>query len=120
MAQNLSMRPVGPTYALSVTNAQHATVQIQPVQADIVNYATFYNTSTNTICVACCQSGQTVPTLGFPTDGTPTAITSFVLGPNQDSPLIVAVPANGFGVSAIASAAGPSNLYVTPVSSAGT
>jgi hypothetical protein len=121
MAQSISFRPIGSTFALSVGTAQHATVQIPAVQGDLSNYIAAYNSGTTQICMAFAPAGQAVPTLAFPVDGAPTNLPpgylTFMLPGSMPEPLVIVVPANGFAVSAIGSAAGPSIIFLTQVAS---
>ena len=121
MAESIVHRPAGPTYALSVTNTQHAAVAVTNFSNDVVPYAAFTNPGSVAVCVAVYQLSQTggaqQPTLVFPVDGTPTTITSFLLPPLMEVPIVLAVPTgnDGFSVTAIGAAAGPTIIYVTPV-----
>lgn len=110
-------RPAGPTYALSVGAAQHAAVGVPASSNDQNNYAEFLNVGATDICVVVSpyKSTAATPALAFPVDGTPTVPNSFILPHGMTVPRTVQVPANGFCVSAIGSAAGPSIMYVTPV-----
>lgn len=110
-------RPVGPTYALSVTASAHAAVAVAPCGSDSSNYAEFTNPGSTDVCVVVAPYAATpfVPALVFPVDGTPTLPNSFMLPHGMIEPRVVAVPANGFCVGAIGSGAGPSIIYVTPV-----
>lgn len=112
-------RPVGPTYALSVTASAHAAVAVLAIGNDTSNYAEFLNVGATDVCVVLAPlpaSGTpAVPTLVFPVDGTPTVPNSFMLPHGMTAPRVVAVPGSGFSVGAIGSAAGPSIIYITPV-----
>lgn len=115
------IKPAGPTYALSVTATQHAAVAITASTAD-ADGAAFINTGTTVICVAVYPLSSTgaaqAPALVFPVDGTPTVPVSFILPAGMIEPKFVAVPMgnNGFSVTAIGSGAGPSIVYVNPIS----
>lgn len=117
MAQSIVVRSIGPTYALSVTASQHAAVGIVPLNRDICNFAAFTNSGATDICITWSPYNTTPATeaLVFPVDGTPTIPNSFIIRAATIVPVIIAVPANGFCLSAIGSGAGPSILYVTPV-----
>ena len=119
MATLIAMRPVGPTYALSVANTQHTSVSINPTGNDQCNFASFYNSGSTQVCVVTAPNATPplTPTLVFPLDGAPTVPNSFILPASMTQDKIISVPANGFSVSAIASAAGPAIIYVTPVGS---
>lgn len=124
MAVSVVIKPAGPSTLLSVGNTQHAGVAVFPTTNEATGYAAFWNTSTTVyiiVGVYPLNTSGTVPTaqsLAIPTDGNNTGMESFVLPPNMSFPMIVAVPTyggNGFAVTAIASAAGPTAMYVTPV-----
>ena len=121
MSLSVVYRPSGPTAALSVANTQHAAVAITDMTNDVASYASFINRGATDICVAVYPLSQTgtaqAPTLVFPVDGTPTIPMSFILPASMVQPLVITVPNsnNGFSVTAIGSAAGPSIMYVTPV-----
>jgi hypothetical protein len=114
-------RPIGPTYALSVANTQTVPIAVAMPVGETMNYAEFINTGSTTVCVVIGPAPKgvaapTTPTLVFPVAGAPTVPTSFILGPSMQEPRVVPVPANGFAVSAIGSAAGPATVFITPVS----
>lgn len=125
--QSIGYRVAGPTVALSVVATQHAAVAVLPtLQSDQVNFALFLNSSAASVqvCVVVAQLPATgtaaTPVLVFPVDGTPTVPASFLLPPGMTTPIMMAVPqgqgpSGGFSVSAIANAAGPSVIYITPV-----
>jgi hypothetical protein len=119
MSYTIAHKPVGPTYALSVANTQHAAVAVAPVQGDISRFAEFVNLGATDVCVVVAPYAATpaTPTLVFPVDGTPTVPNSFMLPHGMVTPRVVAIPANGFSVSAIGSAAGPSIIYITQLAS---
>ena len=121
MSNSIVYRSAGPTYALSVANTQHTAVAISNGTNDVVCYASFINRGATDVCVVVyplTQAGAAqAPTLVFPVDGTPTIPNSFLLPAGMLTPYVVAVPTtnNGFSVSAIGSAAGPSIIYITAV-----
>ena len=119
MAQTIAVRQAGPTYAVSVANTQSAAIGVSPIQSEGVNFAEFYNSGATDVCVVLAPYATTpaTPTLVFPVAGTPTVPNSFMLPKNMIKPVVRAVPNNGFCVSFIGSAAGPSIVYVTPVAS---
>jgi hypothetical protein len=118
MSTTISVKPAGPTYAISVANSQSTAIGVAPVQGDAIRFAEFYNSGATQVCVVTAPYASTAatPTLVFPAAGTPTVPNSFMLPANMTQPRVVAVPANGFSVSAIGSAAGPSIIYITPLS----
>ena len=113
-------RPIGPTYALSVANTQTLALGVTQTGAEPMNYAEFINTGSTTVCVVLSPTPASgvafTPTLVFPVAGVPTVPNSFILGPSMQTPRVVPVPDNAFGVSAIGSAAGPATVFITPVS----
>lgn len=117
MANSNVTRPAGQTYALSIAATQHAAVGVNLVGNDQNNYAEFLNTGATDVCMVVAPYAATpsTPALAFPVDGTPTVPTSFMLPHGMTEPRKVQVPADGFCVSGIGSAAGPSIVYVTPV-----
>lgn len=125
MAISIAYRPVGPTYALSVTASAHAAVAIVRPARDAPVLCSFFNASTTVdVCIAFQPLSQTgaaqtfSPALVFPVDGTPTTWISMVLPANMTQEMIISVPNgnSGFSLTAIGSAAGPSIIYVTHVS----
>jgi len=110
MANTSVFRNAGQTYALSVTNTAHASVQINATTNDQINYAAFLNNSVNPIAIKV-SSVNPCPAAVFPTDGTPG---DYVLPPIMETPIVLAVPALPFYMTAISNVAGPSLLYVTP------
>lgn len=122
MSASIVIRPLGPTFAMSVANTQHASVAIPFPTSEICNFAAFTNPGATDICVMIMPllaggAAPTASTLAFPVDGTPTVPNSFIIPHGMTAPIILAVPnANGgFAVSAIGSAAGPSIMYINPV-----
>lgn len=119
MTTTVATRVLGPTYAMSVGIAQHAAIGVAPMQGDTCNFAEFSNPGTTDVCVV---TGPWIATpstaaLAFPVDGAPTIPNSFILPHGMTFSVVKAVPSNGFSVSAIGSAAGPSIIYITPVAS---
>lgn len=119
MSATIVIRPAGQTYALSVANTQHAAVAILPTGTDQNNFCAFTNPGATDICIVIAPlpaSGTpATPALVFPVDGTPTVPNSFIIPHGMTGATVLSVPANGFSLSAIGSAAGPSIMYVTPV-----
>ena len=121
MSGSVVTQPVGPTYAISVANTQSTAIGVVPIQRDTMATAEFFNSGTTHVCVVLAPYASTpaTPALAFPVAGTPTVPNSFMLPGGMTQPRIVTVPHNGFCVSAIASAAGPAIIYITPVSTVG-
>jgi len=117
MSATIVIRPIGPTYALSVAATQHADVTISAKGNDQLNYVALTNVGSTDICVVFSQGGIATPAVVFPVDGTPTVPNSFLIPHGMTGATVVAVPVigNQTTISAIGSAAGPSILYVTPV-----
>jgi hypothetical protein len=123
MAVSFAYKIAGPPAALSVANTQHAAVAVTVNPTDAAaGLALFWNTGATAIYVnvyPLSQTGtaQSAGTMVFPTDGTPGTLNGFVLPPTMPEPLPVVVPTTngGFSVNAIGSAAGPSIMYVWPV-----
>lgn len=106
-------RAAGPTVGLSVVATSHAAVPIAVVANDNANFVSVLNTGTVAVAVRLSVAG-TAATL--PGDGT---TGDFVLAGAMTHPILLTLPSPS-GVSpcqitAIATAAGPSLLYVTPV-----
>lgn len=122
MAISTVYKVAGQTFALSVVATQHAAVAITSNTNEVCSFASFQNSSTTlAVCIAVgplssTGAAQSPGTLVLPVDGTPSGIQSFMLPPNSD-PIIIAVPNSnsGFSVTAIATGAGPSLVYITPV-----
>lgn len=117
MSISVLTAPRGPTYAISVADSQSTAIAVAQTQNDTSTAAEFTNPGTTDVCVVLSQwaASPAAPVLVFPVAGTPTVPRSFLLPHGMTQPRIVAVPANGFCVSAIGSGAGPSIIYITPV-----
>ena len=110
MATTLVTKLVGPTIGLSVVATSHAAQTITPA-AD-TNAVLFVNTSSTLIVyVTVAQNGLTAAASVIPTDG---AVGATPIPPLQS--LCVTTANAPISVTAIASAAGPTLLTVTPVS----
>ena len=121
MSVTIANMTAGPTYALSVAATQHAAVAITAPQRELACFAEFVNTGATVVCVVVAPlpaSGTAAtPTVVFPVDGTPTVSDSFILPAAMTAPILKTVPTanGGFSVSAIGSGAGPSVIYITPI-----
>ncbi|WP_024873154.1 hypothetical protein [Tolumonas lignilytica] len=113
--QNIQpLRQNGNTYALSVTNSAHAAVTITANDADQPGYVELLNLGTVAVAMTFAPAGSSaITTPVFPTDGSPQQV--IVLPPNMTAPITKSAPGASFIVSAIAAAAGPALVYVTPV-----
>ena len=103
---------------LSVGNTSHTAVTVTQAGNDQQNYAAFLNTGTNPVGIL--VSPQSSPAAVLPTDGSSSVFCSFVLPASMTTPLMVAVPLQGypagqFSVTAIGTAAGPAVVYITLV-----
>ena len=108
------LRIAGQTTALSVAGTAHAAVTVSSVGGNVLsNYASFLNVGANSVAIEISPVGITAVTATVPADGTPG---SYILPPLMTRPIVLAVPANTFQVSAIGSASGPALIYITPVS----
>ncbi len=117
MTTTVCFKVDGPTYAVSVANTQLAALEINTNNNAQTNFAAFTNRGATDVCIVLNQKLGTAatPVLVFPVGGTPTLPNSFLLPAGMTQPLIVATPSGGFDISAIGSGAGPSLVYVTPV-----
>ena len=119
MPQTLVTRPIGPVYFLSVTTVQTVPIGVRPTPHEPMNYCEFTHATTTSVCVTMAPlplppANPTTPSLVFPNaTSAATAPTSFIISGNSSR--VVPVPANGFSVSAVASA-GTSSVFITPVS----
>ena len=115
MANTSVFRPVGPSYVVAVSTTASAALTVTPAGNDQINYCGFLNTSTNPIALTIAENNAlnslTAPAAVFPTAGTPT--NTVILGVSMSTPMVIAVPSNGFSVSAITSTS-TANLYITP------
>jgi len=114
MSNTTVLRLAGRTTTLSVAATAHAAVTVSAVGGSVLsNYASFLNVGANTVAVEISPVGVTATAATIGADG---ATGSFILPASMTVPIVLAVPANSFQVSAIGSAAGPSLVYVTPLS----
>ena len=113
MANTSVYRPIGQTYAVAVTTTASSSLSIVPVGNDQINYCAFLNTGSTPIAISIAPLNPTSITPAsavLPTAGNTS--TSFVLGISMSQPTVIAVPANGFNLSAVGTA---NTLYVMPV-----
>ena len=121
MATTYAVRPVGPTYAISVGSTQTQPLLIASPVGDVGAFAEFTNSGTSAVCVTLSpaptgNNAATTAALVFPSAGAPTAPNSFILPGSMQMPRAVPVPYPGFVVGAIGAVAGPVTVFVTPVS----
>ena len=116
MANTSVFRPTGPSYVVAVTTTASTALTVTPAGNDQINYCGFLNTSANPIALTITEANAlnsvTAPAAVFPTNGTPT--NTVILGISMSTPMVIAVPSNGFSVSAI-TATSTANLYITPM-----
>jgi hypothetical protein len=108
------LRANGRTVALSVTAAAHASVAVVANDESQPGFAAFLNTGATTVAITLAPKGMAAAVPAFPTDGSPTA--TIILPPGMTQPLTLPMPGASFSVAAIGSAAGPSLVYITPMS----
>ncbi len=111
MANTSVFRPIGPTSAVAVSSTSISALTITPVGNDQINYCGFLNT--NSFPVAVTIAPTDAPAAVMPTVGTPSK--SIVLGVAMPSPMVVAVPANQFSMTAITTGSNTGTIYVTPM-----
>jgi len=116
MANTSVFRPVGPSYAIAVSTTASSALTVTPAGNDQINYCAFLNTSANpvalTISEANALNSVTPATPVMPVSGTPQQVV--MLGVSMSSPMVIAVPPNGFAVSAICGTS-TATVYVTPM-----
>lgn len=108
--------PIGPTLALSVLASSHAAVQVLGFipSNDVINYVAVINPSANPVAIKLSQNGTPATFPVDPTSG------DLVLPPLMQDFVLLRLPNPAQGqtgpfVTAIAGVAGPSIIYVTPV-----
>ena len=104
------IRSVGVTTAVSVGATATSAVTINNSSNDQNNFVSLLNTGANAVAVKFSQAGD-APVL--PVSGSTTG--DFVLPHTMNAPILFAVPTTPCSVRMIGSAAGPSIVYVTPV-----
>lgn len=117
MANTTVIRPIGQTLRLVVSTSQHAAVAVPTTGNDQCNYAAFTNSGTGDVMVVVAPYASTpyTPTITIPADGAFAPAGTFLLHASMTAPVVLAVPANGFCVSAIAVSGASNDLYITPV-----
>lgn len=117
MANTIVIRPTGPTLHLVVGTSQHAAVAVPASGNDQCNFAAFTNSGTADVMVVIAPYAATpyTPTVTIPADGASAPAGTFMLGANAVAPVVLAIPSNGFCVSAISVSGASNDLYITPV-----
>lgn len=104
------IRSVGVTTAVSVGATATSAVLINNTSNDQNNFVSLLNTGSTSVAVKFSQTGSAAV---LPVSGTATG--DYVLPPTMNAPLLFAVPTTPSYVTMIGAAAGPSIVYVTPV-----
>jgi hypothetical protein len=119
MPASIVYRCAGPVTAISVGSTSTAPLNVVPYGNDQVNYAEFLNPGSTQVCVVVApiptNGLASTPPIVFPVVGVPTVPPAFMLPATMTQGKLMAVPAGGFSVSAIGSAAGPSVIFITPM-----
>ncbi len=103
----------GPTSTLTVsTTPVSATVATTQGGGEQANFAAFLNTGSTLAAVAIAPSSGGTITAVFPT--TVASAPGFVLPALMNQPMLVAVPANSFFVSAITNSSVAPVIFITP------
>jgi hypothetical protein len=110
MANTSVFRVNGPTTVIAVTTTSSSALTVTPVGRDQINYAGLLNTNSFPVAVTIAPLSAAAATL--PSSGTTNSI---VLGVAMPTPMVVAVPANSFSVTAICGGSNSGNIYVTPM-----
>ena len=112
MQASYALRNVGPTSVIAVGATSSAAITIGPATSnDMLSYCSFLNTGASVIALTLAANGPVAASV-LPVAGVPQTV--IVLPASMVVPLVYAVP-QVFTVTAIGSAAGPSNVYITPV-----
>lgn len=110
MANTSVFRVTGPTTAIGVSSTSSTAVTVTPAGRDQINYAGLLNV--NNFPVAVTITPASAPAATLPSSGTTNSI---VLGVSMTAPMVVAVPANSFSITAICGGANTGTIYVTPM-----
>lgn len=105
------LRAAGQTVALSVVATAHAAVPLPLTTNDVASFCAITNAGTLAVAVKLSVAGVAAT---FPVDGTPG---DFVVWANQTLVVPMPSPVQGTAcqITAIASGAGPTIIYATPV-----
>lgn len=109
MAGTPAYRPSGPTLALSVAATSHAAVPVVTLDNVSPGWVACLNPGAIAVAVKLSQNGN--PAV-LPVDGTPG---DFLLPPLMQIPIVIPCPSQTPQVTAIGSGAGPTLIYVTPI-----
>ena len=104
---------IGPTQGFVSVIATTSMV-VKVTGAAQFNHAAFLNVGPAPICISISQLTVNLPRAVFPTTGG-VPVNGFVIPPAMTLPMVIAVPANGFSLSAISNSTVPSQLYVCPM-----
>ena len=104
------IRSVGVTTAVSVGATATSAVTINNASNDQNNFVSLLNTGSTSVDIKFSQSGTAAV---LPVSGSTTG--DYVLPPTMNMPILFAVPTTPCSLTMIGSAAGPSIVYVTPV-----
>jgi protein-disulfide isomerase len=117
--------PAGPTSAVSVTASSSTAITISATSTNTIsNFSLFYNSGATQVWVSMVASqpssgAVTAPAAVLPVAGTPQPTQNQVVGimlpANMTRPIVVATPNLPYALTAIGSGAGPSIIYITPL-----
>lgn len=110
MANTSVFRVNGPTTVVNVTTTASSALTVTPIGRDQINYAGLLNTNNFPVAVTIAPLSAEAATL--PSSGTTNSI---ILGVSMPAPMVVAVPANQFSITAICGGTNSGNIYVTPM-----
>jgi hypothetical protein len=110
MANTSVIRTVGKTHGFAVTATSYASTLISDTTTDQVNYASFLNVGSGA-CLVRFTNYSPCPAAVFPANGA--SEEGFVLPPLMQMPVVLAVPAAPFYMTAICPAGSTTTLYVT-------
>ncbi len=109
MSRSPAFVPTGKTQALSVVATSHAAVAFTFFNNDVTAYIALLNPGALPVAVAITQDGRAAV---LPVDGTPG---DFVLPPLMQWPILLPCGFTTPKITAIATGAGPTLIYATPV-----
>lgn len=106
------MRMVGKACVLSVSGSSSGPITVGADVGEVCTKAAFLNTGATVISVQIGQVGN-CPAAVIPTGSTPSTA-NITLPASMTSPVVFDVLQTPFAVTAIGSAGGPSNVFITP------